>query len=88
MRNGAVQDVDAFDALLDRPDAALHLGDHAAGDHAGGDELVDLGNGEVGDERGGIGGVRRMPSTSVRNISFSAWTAAAISPATVSALML
>ena len=42
MRDGSIEDVDAVDALLHGIGAALHLGDHAAGDDAGGNEVIDL----------------------------------------------
>ena len=40
VRHLAVEDDDALDALLERVDAGLDLGDHAAGDGAVGDQLA------------------------------------------------
>src|SRR5581483_4634788 len=42
VRHLAVEDDDAFDAVLDRINAGLDLGDHAAGNGAVGDQRMDV----------------------------------------------
>ena len=86
MLHPAVDDVGLADTAAQRLEAALDLGEHAAGDGA---------------RRSIIRRARSLsivlmscclasktPSTSVRRMSFSALSAAATSPATMSALML
>ena len=51
MRNLAVHDDDAFDALIERIDAGLDLRDHAARDGAVGDQAARVGDRQFADER-------------------------------------
>ena len=50
MRDLAVEDDDAFDALFERVDAGLDLGDHAARDGAVGDQLAGILDRQFGDQ--------------------------------------
>ena len=54
MGDAAVHDDHIVDAVLQRLDAAVHLGDHAAGDDAVVIELFGLGNGDPGDQGAGV----------------------------------
>ncbi len=53
----AVEDVGAVHAVADGVGAAGDLGDHAAGDRAVGDELVEFVGGGLADQAGGVGDV-------------------------------
>ena len=54
MGDAAIHDDNVLDAVLQSLDAAVHLGDHAAGDDAGIVQALGLRHGQVGDQGGGI----------------------------------
>src|SRR4030095_8790818 len=89
----AVDDVSLAGSALQGAERGLDLGQHAAVDHAFLYKALRLLPGQGADEETvevlrGRGWGSRTPWTSVRWISFSARRAAAMSPATRSALML